>query len=191
MKRHLEEKSLEGMSIILSVRWMLLAPIVFGVVVVADIAVSALRPEFDTTPFYQRYLFPLMGVSLLALVVRDIWIVRRAALSWEDSRIRSLTVMRRLPVLLLFLVPVFIFADSPQSTGTVIEWISGMLWVFSFLSVIFYLVYFVLLLSICKLPKPSAIMGFLFALFATGSGFKERIEEANKAAHPTAGNVLL
>ena len=103
MKRHLEEKSLEGMSIILSVRWMLLAPIVFGVVVVADIALSALRPEFDTTTFYQRYLFPLIGVSLLALVVRDIWIVRRAALSWDESRIRSLTVMRRLPVLLLFL----------------------------------------------------------------------------------------
>ena len=55
-----------------------------------------------------------------------------------------------------------------------------MLWVFSFLSVFFYLVYFVLLLSICKLPKPSAIMGFLLALFATGSGIKERIEEANR-----------
>lgn len=185
MKRHLQEKSLEGMSIIVCVRCMLFAPIAFGIVVGISASLSRLYPEPVSQTFDEHYFLPLLIVIYFTLVVRDVWLVRRAAPSWEESRIRSLTIMQRLPLLLLVLVPVFLLFESPQSTGPVIKWISGMLWVFSFLSVLFYLVYFVLLLSICRLPKPSAIIGFLLALFAAGSGMKERIEEANNPHRAT------
>jgi hypothetical protein len=181
MKRHLQEKSLEGISIIVCVRWMLFAPIAFVIVVGISIALSGLYPEPKTNTFDEHWFLPLLVVIYLSLVVRDVWLVRRAALLWEESRIRSLTIMQRLPLLLLFLVPVYLFAESPQSTGPVIEWISGMLWVFSCLSVLFYLVYFTLLLSILRLPKPSAIIGFVLVLFASISGAKDRIK-----AHKTS-----
>lgn len=185
MKRHLQDKSLEGMSIILCVRWMLFAPLTLGIVVGISAALSRLYPEPVFQTFDKHYFLPLLIVIYFSLVVRDVWIVRRAALSWEESRIRSLTIMQRLPLLLLVLVPVFFLSESPQSTGPLIKWTSGMLWVFSFLSVLFYLIYFVLLFSICRLPKPSAIMGFILALVAAGSGMKERIEEANKPHRAT------
>lgn len=187
MNRHLQEKSLEGISIIVCVRWMLFAPVAVGIVVGISLALSRLYPEPIPSTFDEHYFLPLLVVIYFSLVVRDVWLVRRAALSWEESRIRSLTIMRRLPLLLLFFVPVFLLVESPRSTGPVMEWISGMLWVFSCLSVLFYLVYFVLLFSILRLPKPAAIMGFLLALIASISGAKERIEA--KSAHPTAGCV--
>ena len=49
MKRHLQEKSLEGMSIIVCVRWMLFAPIAFGIVVGISIALSG-SPDCKQEP---------------------------------------------------------------------------------------------------------------------------------------------
>lgn len=179
MSRDLEEKTLEGMSIVVCVRWMLFAPLTLGSVALLAVVFSDGSAR-DT--FYGRYFLPLAVVIYLSLVMRDVWIVRRVAVSWEESRIRSLKIMKRLPILLLFLVPVFIFVKSPRSTSPILEWVYGMLWVFSFLSVLFYLVYFVLLASLLRLPRPAAIMGFLFALSSSVSGAKEQIKKADKTA---------
>jgi hypothetical protein len=179
MSRDLEEKSLEGMSIIVCVRWMLFAPLTLGFVALFAVALSA---ESARDTFYEHYFLPLVVAIYLSLIVRDVWLVRRVAISWEESRIRSLNIMKRLPTLLLILVPVFIFVKSPRSTGPIIEWISGMLWVFSILSVLFYLVYFTLLISLLRLPQPAAILGFLLALSSSISGANEQIKKANKTS---------
>jgi|GEM_PF-2187128 len=173
--RHLAEKSLEGMSIIVCVRWMLFVPMTFGVALLIHILFVLLDPELKANALVGQSFLQFFLVLYLTLLVRDVWLVRRTAVSWEESRIRSLEIMKRLPMVLLFLVPVFFLLESPQSAGPVIEWISGMLWVFSCLSVLFYLVYFTLLLSLIRLPRPSAIVGFILVLLASWNGAKQRI----------------
>lgn len=180
--RHLEEKSLEGLSIIVCLRWMLFAPLAFGIVVAISIAISALHPQPRINTFDESLFLPIVVFFYFSLVVRDVWLVRKVAVLWEESRIRALKIMQRLPLVLLFLVPVYFFVESPQSVGPVIEWISGMLWVFSCLSVLFYLVYFTLLLSILRLPNLSAIIGFLLVLFASISGTKDQIKKSSRTS---------
>jgi len=177
IKRHLEEKSLEGIAIIVCVRWMLFAPLALGIVALISIALSAAHPGSTDNTFDDRYFFPLAITIYTLLVLRDVWLVRNSAKSWEENRIRSLKIMHRLPFLLLFLVPVFVIVEAPFSAGPIVEWISSMLWAFSCLSVLFYIVYFTLLLSIFRLPQWLAIFGFF--------GWGGRCENGRR--HPLIG----
>ena len=185
MKRELEERSLEGISIIVCVRWMVFAPLTLAIVAVTSIALSTAQSGLTDNAINDRFFFPLAITIYAILIIRDVWLVRKAAVLWEEDRIRSLKIMQRLPLLILFLVPVFVIVEAPFSSGPIVEWISSMLWAFSFISVLFYTVYFTLLLSIPRLPQWMALFGFLLVLSSTITGFKDQIKKANKSEQAT------
>ena len=191
---HLQEKTLEGMSIIVFVRWMLFMPLCFLISAIAYLVLDEIAPNL-AEHFKERYLMPLLICSYLVLVARDIWIVRQTTVRWGGHRVHSQTVMKRLPQLLVVLVPLFFFVERPSNANSAMVWASDMLWVFSVFSVFFYVVYFVLLLSILKVPKGPAMAGFALAIVASAWGWnriadRDIEKDANTAFDQKAKNWM-
>ena len=178
---HLEEKSLEGISIIVCVRWMIFVPLCVFLNVTIYLGLKNHSPD-AAYHFNGRYLIPFLAVSYLILVARDVWLVRRKAIGWDDHRIHSQTVMKRLPLLLVVFVPLFLLIDGPGQSAETMKWGVDMLWVFNVLAVFFYTVYFALLLAIPKLPKRPSIIGFALAIAASFWGWHRMKEEDTQTA---------
>ena len=184
---HLEEKTLEGMSIIVCIRWMVFATlcVFLSVLIYLGLKEQSPRHAYD---FSNHYLIPFLACSYLTLIARDVWLVRRRAIAWDDYRIHSQTVMKRLPLLLVVLVPLFLLTEGLDQSLKAIEWAVDMLWVFSVFSMFFYAVYLVLLLSLLKLPKLPAILGVALAVANSIWGYqniKERDDDEGSKSQQT------
>lgn len=139
--------------------------------------------------FNARYLIPFLVSSYLLLVGRDIWLVRRRAIGWDEYRLHSQVVIKQLPLLLIVLVPLFLLTEGIDQSLKAIDWAVDMLWVFSVFSTFFYLVYFVLLFSLPKLPKLSSILGFALAIAGSIWGY-HRISEKDDQEETTTSRAL-
>lgn len=179
LSQRVKTETLESLAISATVRWML----AFGGCIFLSFLVIGLPNE--AYPDWKIFKDPthILGGGLLVFLLFVIWdtfFIRRHLVNWDNERLHDIRIMGRLPLLLIFLVPLYYFLDQGGSLAENITWAADMLWVFSCLSVVFYITYLLLLLTVPRLPRLPALIGLTISISASIWGYKSKSKRESK-----------
>lgn len=175
LSAHLQRRTLEDIAVVVTVRWLLFLPLCF----IASAAVIWLVERAGYSPALSpkdASVWLFLAIALwVVLACNDVRRIRRDAKKWPEHRLQSTSSIKKLPYLLLILVPCYFLTEGGRSET--MRWAAEMLWVFDVLAAAFYVTYFLLLLSIFRLPRPASILGFVIAVVAGIHGFQGRFPD--------------
>ena len=187
IERNFSEQTLEGIALILFVRWLVFALVTLITSVIISIVLGNLG-EIKGEEWWIA-LFALSFVAPYgALLFRDVLLVRRAAMHWPEKRIRSMGIISKLPWLVAFILPGYWLQKGLTDVSTTLDWASRMLLALNGLGLAVYLVYFVLLLSLGRFPSWMTLVAFVSASGMFGYSLKaetsKRAETENRIMTP-------